>query len=91
MVTFFPFLFQPSVDIRELSNFLPVSFILTMLHIIDGVLFPRFPLSPFHPFLTRSSWWEGAPRQGESELQTRLEGGGCPNLVAGIHKLSHQA
>ena len=48
MVTFFPFLFQPSVDIRELSNFLPVSFILTMLHIIDGGLFPRFPLSPFH-------------------------------------------
>jgi len=48
MITFFPFLFQPSVDIRELSNFLLVSFILTMLQIIDGVLFPRFPLSPFH-------------------------------------------
>ena len=46
-----------------------------------------FPLSPFHPFLTCSSSWEGASRQGESELRARMEGGECPNLVAGIHKL----
>ena len=48
MVTFSPFLFQPSVDSRELSHFLPVPVILTMLQIIDGVLFPGLPLSPFH-------------------------------------------